>query len=135
MISWFSRSFSTFSPHFLQASPRVNSSRVPVHRRRREKTLDSSPAAKLQDLLPSINQLSRLRDVIKGAPEPCNRTACASFGLRLWWRITPVQLPVQPLLPCCRRRDSLPFLDCISMHKLRVLHAYFKPLLPHLNTL
>ncbi len=65
----------------------------------------------------------------------CNRTACASFGLRLWWRITPVQLPVQPLLPCCRRRGSLPFLDCIFTHKLRVLHAYFKPLLPHLNAL
>jgi hypothetical protein len=100
-----------------------------------KRNFDSSSAATLQDLLPSINQFSRLRDVIKGAPEPCNRTACASFGLRLWWRITPVQLPVQPLLPCCRRRGSLPFLDCISMHKLRVLHAYFKPLLPHLNTL
>jgi hypothetical protein len=45
--------------------------------------LDSASAAKLQDLLPSINQFSRLRDVIKGAPEPCNRTACASLGLRL----------------------------------------------------
>jgi hypothetical protein len=48
-----------------------------------KKNFDSSSAATLQDLLPSINQFSRLRDVIKGAPEPCNRTACASFGLRL----------------------------------------------------